>query len=68
VAQAPASASPPIIERAAFELAVFALADDLDLPPRRVRGSLARLLRRLRTANVTLDAAERLLEEWIAAG
>jgi transcriptional regulator with XRE-family HTH domain len=50
----------------AFERAVFTFADELDLPPRRARGALKRLVARLREVNVSLDTTEKLLEEWIA--
>jgi len=65
--RAPA-APEPIRGPAAIELALFSMADELDLPARRVRDSLMRLLRRLREVNVTLEVAQRQLEEWIAAG
>jgi transcriptional regulator with XRE-family HTH domain len=63
-AAAPAVAAPNPLE--AFELAIFRLADDLDLPPRRLRRPLARLCERLRAANFTLEAAQRQVESWIA--
>jgi DNA-binding XRE family transcriptional regulator len=47
-----------------IERAVFAMADELDLAPRRVRASLARLFKRLRDANTTLDAAHQQLDAW----
>ncbi len=53
--------------RASLELAVFAMADELDLPPRRVRGSLVRLLERLREANFTLETAQGQLGAWSAS-
>ena len=49
-----------------LQLAVFGLADDLDLPPRRVRRPLTRPFERLRAANLTLDAALQQLEDLIA--
>jgi transcriptional regulator with XRE-family HTH domain len=60
-------APPPISEKQATELAVFAMADELDLSARRVRGSLARLLRRMRETNLTLDAAQRELHAWMGS-
>jgi hypothetical protein len=45
-----------------------ALADELDLPPRRARGALKRLVVRLSAANPTLDAVRKGLEEWIQRG
>lgn len=62
VAPAPA---PPVDEVAAIELAVFTMADELDLPPRRVRHALRRLVSRLRADKLTLDATEKRLDEWI---
>ncbi len=49
-----------------LELAVLKMADELDVPARRVRHALARLLDRLRAANITLDAAQRELELLVA--
>jgi transcriptional regulator with XRE-family HTH domain len=60
---APATPAEPNGQEA-LERAVFALADELDLPPRRARGALKRLFGRLREARLTLDAAESLVEEW----
>lgn len=48
-----------------LEILVFRMADELDLPPRRVRGACARLLRSLRAANLTVERAEKELEEWM---
>ena len=59
-------APPPIQASGTFELAVFGLADDLDLPPRRVRRPLLRLVERLRVAHIPLDVAQQQLESWIA--
>jgi hypothetical protein len=42
------------------------MADELDLPPRRVRHALRRLVNRLRADKLTLEAAEQRLDEWIA--
>jgi transcriptional regulator with XRE-family HTH domain len=65
----PAAAAPApsaVDEIAVVEHAVFTMADELDLPPRRVRHALRRLVKRLRADKLTLDATERRLEEWIA--
>jgi transcriptional regulator with XRE-family HTH domain len=64
-APAPAPVAPAASPKVALELAVFAMADELDLPPRRVRNSLARLVKRWRETNLTLEAAQRELEQWI---
>ncbi len=62
-----APAPPPVDEAAVLRHAIFVMADDLDLPPRRVRGSLRRLLKHLGEAKLTMESTERRLEEWIAA-
>ncbi|HEY5957761.1 MAG TPA: helix-turn-helix transcriptional regulator [Polyangiaceae bacterium] len=49
-----------------LQLAVFGLADDLDLPPRHVRRPLARFFESLRAAQLTFDAVELQLNSWIA--
>ncbi|HEY5956675.1 MAG TPA: helix-turn-helix transcriptional regulator [Polyangiaceae bacterium] len=49
----------------ALQLAVFGLADDLDLPVRRVRRPLARFFDALRAVNLTFDAAGQQLNGWI---
>lgn len=60
---APAAApAPPSDTKLVVELAIFGFADELDLPPRRVRIGLGRLLKRLRETNVTLEMVERQLE------
>jgi transcriptional regulator with XRE-family HTH domain len=59
---AAASAAP----RSVVEHSVFSMADELDLPARRVRGALSRWLRRVREAELTLDVAQRELDSWIA--
>ena len=48
-----------------LELAMFGLAEDLELPPRRVRHALLPFVRRLRAGNLPLDAAERVLESML---
>jgi transcriptional regulator with XRE-family HTH domain len=65
-AEAQLAPAPALIDgKVALELAVFSMADELDLAPRRIRGSLLRLLKRLREANITFEAAQAQLEEWI---
>lgn len=61
---AAAPAPPPIDEVAVLESAVFTMADELDLPPRRVRQALQRAVKRLRAEKMTMDATEKRLEEW----
>jgi transcriptional regulator with XRE-family HTH domain len=56
---------PPISGAVLFEHAIFGMADELDLPPRRIRGALVRLLKRLGEQDVSLDMALRQLETWI---
>lgn len=62
VAAPPAAPTGPV----ALELAIFHAADELDLPPRRIRGALARLLKRMRAAGFTLETAQQQLDVWIA--
>ena len=50
----------------ALELAILALADDLDATPRRARGSLVRFCKRLRAANLSVEAVQAQLEAWVA--
>jgi transcriptional regulator with XRE-family HTH domain len=64
-APAPQPAAPAISAPVALELALLGMADELDLPPRRVRGSLVRLLKRLGEANLSLETTRRQLEAWI---
>jgi transcriptional regulator with XRE-family HTH domain len=66
-APAPAATATPAAASAsdALERAVFAFADELDLPPRRARGALKRLVARLSAANLSVDAVQSLIEEWI---
>lgn len=64
-AAAPAQASAALVSRKlALERAVYAMADELDLPPRRARGALLRLLKRLQAADLTLEQTQRKLEAW----
>ncbi|HYQ17660.1 MAG TPA: hypothetical protein VEQ58_17930 [Polyangiaceae bacterium] len=58
------AAPPPVDTRLVLQLAVFALADELDVPPRRLRGALVKLLARLLDAGIALDTAQQLLREW----
>lgn len=62
-----ASPAPPpaVVPRALVEHGVFSMADELDLPARRVRGALSRWLRRVRDANLALDLVQRELDAWI---
>lgn len=66
VAPAPvAAASPPAIDaKLAFELALFALAEELDVPPRRLRGALVRWQKRCREAKVTPELAQHQIDSW----
>jgi DNA-binding XRE family transcriptional regulator len=58
----------PVVPRAVVELGVFTMADELDLPARRVRGSLVRLVRRMREAGLPMEVVQRELEGWINSG
>jgi transcriptional regulator with XRE-family HTH domain len=65
----PAPLPPPVPSvdvRAVLEHSIFALADELDLPARRARNAVARLLRRLGDANLSFEITRRELEAWIA--
>jgi len=66
-AVAPTASAAPASTNGAevFERVVFAFADELELPPRRARGALKRLVGRLAEAKVSLEAAGTMLEEWI---
>jgi len=59
---APAPAPPVIDPQLTLTLAVFAMADELDIPARRLRGGLIRLVKRLREASIPLDTLQRQLE------
>ncbi len=48
-----------------LDLALFTMADELDIPARRLRGGLARLIKRMRETNITLDTVQRHLEEYL---
>lgn len=52
----------PIPAPISLELAMFSLAEDLELAPRRVRSALVPFLKRLRAANVSVEVAEQVLE------
>lgn len=56
----PAPSGPELLAKA-----VFVFADEVDLPPRRARGALKRLVARLRDANLSLESVQSLLDEWI---
>jgi len=59
---------PPAIDtKLSFELAVFGMADELDVPARRLRGGLIKLVKRMRETNVTLDTMQRYLDAWTDA-
>jgi transcriptional regulator with XRE-family HTH domain len=65
IAGAPIAAAPPAIDpKLALELSVFAFADELDVPARRLRRALVRLHQRWRETNITFDVAQRYLEGW----
>jgi len=49
-----------------LEFAVFKMADELDVSPRRARRALSRLLERLRAANLTLEAIQLELTQVLA--
>ena len=61
----PAPAKPT--DRVALELAIFAMADELDLAPRRLRASLLRLFVRLAEGGFSLDAARAQVDAWSAS-
>lgn len=56
------AAPPPIETKAVFERAVFELADELDVPARRLRSGMVKLMSRMREVGISLDAAEKHLE------
>jgi hypothetical protein len=58
----PPTAAPQVVPRALLEHRVFSMADELDVPARRVRSALARWLRRLGEANFSCDAVQRELD------
>jgi transcriptional regulator with XRE-family HTH domain len=64
VEAAPAPATPPAKPSGslALELAIFAMADELDLAPRRLRASLPRLFARVAEAGYSLDSARHEVE------
>jgi transcriptional regulator with XRE-family HTH domain len=66
VAPPPAPAPAQPTGAVALELAIFAMADELDLPPRRLRAALVKLLARLAEAGFSLDSARRHVEARIA--
>jgi transcriptional regulator with XRE-family HTH domain len=61
----PRTATPPAALRALVEHSVFSVADELDLPPRRVRAALAGWLRRVHAAGLALDVVQREIDAWI---
>ena len=65
----PAPAAPPALSaRDALALALLHAADELDQPPRRVRGALVRYLRRAKSAGLTLEGALAELEAQAGQG
>ena len=62
---APPPAPAPLTGAAALERAVYLAADELDLPARKVRAALLRLVKRLRAGQVTLEQSQPLLEAWV---
>ena len=63
---APSAVVPPPPDPATLlQLAVFRMADELDLPPRRLRGPLLRLLTRLRRAELNIDDTRAFIEQWM---
>jgi transcriptional regulator with XRE-family HTH domain len=66
VPAAPVLQAPAISPATAFELCLFRLADELDVPPRRVRAPLSRFLQRTRAAKLTLEAITQQLDTMIA--
>jgi transcriptional regulator with XRE-family HTH domain len=64
VAPPPAAPPPPPDPKLTLELAIFTLADELDLSPRRLRLGLSKLLQRLREHQITLPQAEQHLAAW----
>jgi DNA-binding transcriptional regulator YiaG len=64
---AAAQAAPVAINHSeALAMAVFRIADELDLPARRVRRPLARLIGRLREVGLNLESTQEYLDAWIA--
>jgi transcriptional regulator with XRE-family HTH domain len=67
-AKAVAAAPPALSARDALALALLHAADELDQPPRRVRGALVRYLRRAKSAGLTLEGALAELEAQAGQG
>lgn len=65
---APAVTVAPVDKAALFEVAVYRMADELDVSPRRVRGPLIRLLRSAISAEISLPNALQQLEARVAEG
>jgi hypothetical protein len=63
-----AHASTLAAQRSTVELLVYRMADELDLPPRRMRGALTRWLRSLRATGLSFEQTERELEAWLQRG
>jgi len=63
---APQPVSPPRQDpNVTLELAVFRMADELDIAPRRLRGPLLRWLRRVRATDLGLDDVQAWVEQWV---
>ena len=60
----PPTSPPPLDVKLAFELALFALAEELDVPPGRLRNGLVRWQKRCREANVSWETAQQQIESW----
>jgi transcriptional regulator with XRE-family HTH domain len=65
---APAAPAPaePVRYPAGLEYAVLRMADELDLPPRRVRRPLVRLLQRAAECGFDLETAKAYVDAWVA--
>jgi hypothetical protein len=61
------AAPPPLSGAVVLELAIAAMADELDLPPRRIRGAIVRLLKRLNATSFTLESLQQQIEARIAS-
>lgn len=67
VAMPAASPTAPVLSSSeALEPAVLRMADDLDLPARRLRRPMARLFARLGDTDFTHESAQKQLDGWIA--
>jgi transcriptional regulator with XRE-family HTH domain len=63
-APTPSVPAPPAVDpKLTLELAVFAMADELDVPARRLRGGFVGLFKRMREAGISLEMLQRRLDE-----